>query len=160
MLLLACLQALLASAGAHPASDAAQAALHKLLMRLLQQQQQQPAGSHAASAALSGGDGVPASNAAAAPPSSLISSTTLPAAADAQAAAEREAAAKQAVEAIRAREFGVGLGLKGPAGQLMAAQNARLGRALQRLSQELYSSSSHFVLELVQVCYITCYCVT
>ncbi|WIA32564.1 hypothetical protein OEZ86_003378 [Tetradesmus obliquus] len=32
----------------------------------------------------------------------------------------------------------------------MAAQNARLGRALQRLSQELYSSSSHFVLELVQ----------
>ncbi|WIA32561.1 hypothetical protein OEZ86_003368 [Tetradesmus obliquus] len=29
-------------------------------------------------------------------------------------------------------------------------QNARLGRALQRLSQELYSSSSHFVLELVQ----------
>jgi hypothetical protein len=27
----------------------------------------------------------------------------------------------------------------------------RLGRALQRLSQELYSSNTHFVLELVQV---------
>jgi hypothetical protein len=33
----------------------------------------------------------------------------------------------------------------------MAAQNARLGRALQRLSQDLYSSNTHFVLELVQV---------
>jgi hypothetical protein len=33
----------------------------------------------------------------------------------------------------------------------MAAQNARLGRALQRLGQDLYSSNTHFVLELVQV---------
>jgi hypothetical protein len=29
-------------------------------------------------------------------------------------------------------------------------QNARVGRALQRLSQELYSKDAHFVLELVQ----------
>ena len=29
-------------------------------------------------------------------------------------------------------------------------QNARIGRALQRLSAELYSRDTHFVLELVQ----------
>ncbi len=30
-------------------------------------------------------------------------------------------------------------------------QNARMGRALARLSQELYSKDTHFVMELVQV---------
>jgi hypothetical protein len=35
--------------------------------------------------------------------------------------------------------------------RLLAAQNARMGRALARLSHELYSRDGHFVLELVQV---------
>ncbi|GFH15830.1 DUF3883 domain-containing protein [Haematococcus lacustris] len=33
---------------------------------------------------------------------------------------------------------------------MVLVQNARMGRALSRLSQELYSRDSHFVLELVQ----------
>lgn len=36
-------------------------------------------------------------------------------------------------------------------GRLCAVQNARMGRALQRLSAELYDKDTHFVLELVQV---------
>jgi hypothetical protein len=36
-------------------------------------------------------------------------------------------------------------------GRLCALQNARMGRALQRLSAELYDRDTHFVLELVQV---------
>ena len=35
-------------------------------------------------------------------------------------------------------------------GKLREVQNARMGRALQRLSAELYSRDTHFVLELVQ----------
>ena len=34
---------------------------------------------------------------------------------------------------------------------LMAVQQDRLGRSLDRLSTELYSKDAHFVLELIQV---------
>lgn len=54
------------------------------------------------------------------------------------------------VDAIRRQEFGLGLALGGEAAALQARQNERIGRALQRLSQELYSQDTHFVLELVQ----------
>jgi hypothetical protein len=33
-----------------------------------------------------------------------------------------------------------------------AANNETMGNALEKLSEELYSSDVHFVLELVQVC--------
>ncbi|GFH28446.1 DUF3883 domain-containing protein [Haematococcus lacustris] len=57
---------------------------------------------------------------------------------------------REVVEAIRREEFGIGLQLEGAAASLREVQNARMGRALSRLSQELYSRDSHFVLELVQ----------
>jgi hypothetical protein len=54
------------------------------------------------------------------------------------------------IESIRRDEFGLGLELEGVGGRLREVQNARMGRALQRLSAELYSRDTHFVLELVQ----------
>lgn len=54
------------------------------------------------------------------------------------------------VESIRREEFGVGVVLDAAGSQLRQRQNERIGRALQRLSQELYSKDTHFVLELVQ----------
>lgn len=44
-----------------------------------------------------------------------------------------------------------GADLSEAAEQLWTRQRERLGRALTRLSKELYSSNTHFVLELVQV---------
>ena len=59
--------------------------------------------------------------------------------------------AKAVVEAIRRQEFGIGLEDLGPAGNaVLEQQHKRVGRALQRLAAELYTSDSHFVLELVQ----------
>ncbi|KAJ1570005.1 hypothetical protein HK096_006342, partial [Nowakowskiella sp. JEL0078] len=57
------------------------------------------------------------------------------------------------VESIRQKEFGIGLvsndiGPKGKA--VLLAQYGRGCRALQRLSEELYSQDSHFALELLQ----------
>ena len=54
------------------------------------------------------------------------------------------------IESIRREEFGVGVELDAASNQLRHRQNERIGRALQRLSQELYSKNTHFVLELVQ----------
>ena len=54
------------------------------------------------------------------------------------------------VEAIRREEFGIGVELDAASSLLRHRQNERIGRALQRLSQELYSKDTHFVLELVQ----------
>lgn len=54
------------------------------------------------------------------------------------------------VEAIRQEEFGIGIELDAASSSLRHRQNERIGRALQRLSQELYSKDTHFVLELVQ----------
>jgi len=80
---------------------------------------------------------------------------TAPAAAAAAADGATELAPSSAsrravVEAIRREEFGLGLSLGAAGGALAERQNARIGRALQRLSTELYSKDSHFVLELVQ----------
>ena len=65
------------------------------------------------------------------------------------------ASCRAVVEGIRLEEFGLGDGSDGALGaaglRLREVQNARMGRALQRLSHELYSRDSHFVLELVQV---------
>lgn len=56
------------------------------------------------------------------------------------------------MDSIRREEFGLdndeALGEAGR--KLRTVQNDRMGRALQRLSRELYSTDSHFVLELVQ----------
>lgn len=60
------------------------------------------------------------------------------------------AVARAVVESIRREEFGLGLSLDAQAAALRERQNQRMGRALQRLSAELYSKDSHFVLELVQ----------
>ncbi|KXZ46648.1 hypothetical protein GPECTOR_41g612 [Gonium pectorale] len=54
------------------------------------------------------------------------------------------------VESIRRDEFGVGVQLDGEAAELSGRLTARTGRALQRLAAELYSTDSHFVMELVQ----------
>ena len=60
------------------------------------------------------------------------------------------AEARRVVDRIRREEFGVGLALSSQGAALVERQNERLGRALQRLSVDLYSTDSHFVLELVQ----------
>ncbi|XP_056175766.1 protein NO VEIN-like isoform X2 [Syzygium oleosum] len=54
------------------------------------------------------------------------------------------------VESIRREEFGLDPSLSSTESNLLKKQHARLGRALQCLSQELYSQDSHFLLELVQ----------
>jgi hypothetical protein len=58
--------------------------------------------------------------------------------------------ARRVVDDIRMTEFGVGLALDANGAGLREALNARVGRALQRLSAELYASDGHFLLELVQ----------
>lgn len=64
--------------------------------------------------------------------------------------AEEAKRCETVVERIRQEEFGVGVKLDAAGSQLRQRQNERIGRALQRLSQELYSKDTHFVLELVQ----------
>ncbi|PIA29997.1 hypothetical protein AQUCO_05800225v1 [Aquilegia coerulea] len=54
------------------------------------------------------------------------------------------------VESIRREEFGLVSSLTEADNIVLKKQHARLGRALQCLSQELYSQDSHFLLELVQ----------
>ncbi|TSK14591.1 Sacsin [Bagarius yarrelli] len=54
------------------------------------------------------------------------------------------------IEDIRKNEFGVGVELNEAGQNLMKKQQARLGRSLERLSTELYSKDTHFVLELIQ----------
>ena len=63
---------------------------------------------------------------------------------------------QEVIEMIRREDFGIYDGSEaihlGEAGlRLREVQNARMGRALLRLSHELYSKDSHFVLELIQV---------
>ena len=59
---------------------------------------------------------------------------------------------KKIILDIRQNEFGVGLELQLSPQQKQIAekQKEREGRSLQRLSEELYSKDTHFVLELVQ----------
>ncbi|XP_067286203.1 uncharacterized protein wu:fj29h11 isoform X3 [Pseudorasbora parva] len=54
------------------------------------------------------------------------------------------------IEDIRKTEFGIGVELNEEGQNLMKKQQARLGRSLERLSTELYSKDTHFVLELIQ----------
>ena len=54
------------------------------------------------------------------------------------------------IEGIRQTEFGMGVELDASGAELRQKMNDRLGRALHRLSQDLYSKDVHFVLELVQ----------
>eukprot|EP00850_Spirogloea_muscicola_P004410 SM000019S04954 [mRNA] locus=s19:180237:191954:+ [translate_table: standard] len=59
-----------------------------------------------------------------------------------------ESDAKHLVSTIRKEEFGIDSDDQQLNG-LLERQHARMGRALQRLSLDLYSSDTHFVLELV-----------
>ncbi|TYZ64016.1 hypothetical protein PybrP1_003535 [[Pythium] brassicae (nom. inval.)] len=55
------------------------------------------------------------------------------------------------VEQIRKEQFGIGLEVQDEAtAAVLAIQQQRLERALKRLSDELYSENTHFVLELLQ----------
>ncbi|XP_055006163.1 uncharacterized protein wu:fj29h11 isoform X2 [Boleophthalmus pectinirostris] len=54
------------------------------------------------------------------------------------------------IEDIRKSEFGVGVELTAEGQKLMQVHQERLGRSLDRLSTELYSKDTHFVLELIQ----------
>lgn len=54
------------------------------------------------------------------------------------------------IDLIRRDEFGLDSSSSGAETSMLQKQHARLGRALQCLSQELYSQDSHFILELVR----------
>ncbi|XP_013128868.1 uncharacterized protein wu:fj29h11 isoform X3 [Oreochromis niloticus] len=54
------------------------------------------------------------------------------------------------IEDIRKSEFGIGVKLTAEGQKLMQVHQERLGRSLDRLSTELYSKDTHFVLELIQ----------
>ncbi|XP_065672427.1 uncharacterized protein LOC100210004 isoform X4 [Hydra vulgaris] len=51
---------------------------------------------------------------------------------------------------IRCEQFGIGLELREQEKKLIEIYREREGRSIQRLSNELYSKDSHFVLELIQ----------
>ena len=63
---------------------------------------------------------------------------------------EKEAQCKEIILNIRLNEFGYGLSLQPEQEAIARKQREREGRGLQRLSQELYSKDTHFVLELIQ----------
>ena len=63
---------------------------------------------------------------------------------------ETEAKCRRVIESIRSEDFGVGLELEGRQKEVAHKQRQREGRGLQRLSKELYSKDTHFVLELIQ----------
>ena len=57
---------------------------------------------------------------------------------------------RRIIKQIQRDEFGVGVELNEDGQRLMKVQQERLGRSLDRLSRDLYSKDTHFVLELVQ----------
>jgi len=59
-------------------------------------------------------------------------------------------ARREFIESLRHEEFGVNVLLNEDGQRLMDKQQQRLGRSLERLSKDLYSKDTHFVLELVQ----------
>ena len=61
-----------------------------------------------------------------------------------------EGAPCSVVKQILRSEFGDGVELDDEGGKLLKTNLARLGRAIQRLASDLYSSDVHFVLELIQ----------
>ena len=54
------------------------------------------------------------------------------------------------IQAIRHDEFGIGIDLDPQQQEVAAKQRQREGRGIKRLSLELYSKDTHFVLELIQ----------
>jgi len=54
------------------------------------------------------------------------------------------------IELLCREEFGVDVVLSDDGQRLMNKHQERLGRSLERLSKELYSKDTHFVLELIQ----------
>ncbi|MGH0153085.1 UNVERIFIED_CONTAM: hypothetical protein FKN15_023719 [Acipenser sinensis] len=58
---------------------------------------------------------------------------------------------------LRKSEFGFGVLLNEEGKKLMEVHQNRLGRSLERLSTELYSKDTHFVLELIQNADDNCY---
>ena len=63
---------------------------------------------------------------------------------------ERESQCKAIIMNIRHDEFGYEIKLKPKQEEIFRKHREREGRSLKRLSQELYSKDTHFVLELVQ----------
>lgn len=57
---------------------------------------------------------------------------------------------EKVVNNIRRSEFGIGIELNEDGERLKKVQDERLGRSLDRLSKDLYSKDTHFVLELIQ----------
>lgn len=62
----------------------------------------------------------------------------------------KEQECRAVVDSIRRDEFGIGIEFPPEHRQMMENQRSREGRGLHRLSSELYSKDTHFVLELVQ----------
>ena len=56
----------------------------------------------------------------------------------------------QLIEEIREKQFGVGVELDPKGQEMLKTYREREGRSLDRLSKELYTKDSHFVLELIQ----------
>ena len=69
---------------------------------------------------------------------------------DMTAVPEENALCKAVIDNILREEFGEGLELGPEEERLVQKQRLREGRGLHRLSSELYSKDTHFVLELVQ----------
>ncbi|XP_067914661.1 uncharacterized protein wu:fj29h11 isoform X3 [Heterodontus francisci] len=63
---------------------------------------------------------------------------------------EEDNLCRMIIENIRKNEFGIGIELNDEGKKLMEVHQNRLGRSLERLSAELYSKDTHFVLELIQ----------
>ena len=68
----------------------------------------------------------------------------------AEALEARQLKCRSIVEAIRRDEFGFGIELDDKQRAYATKQRMREGRGLKRLSLELYSKDTHFVLELIQ----------
>ncbi|RXN00805.1 hypothetical protein EOD39_8678 [Acipenser ruthenus] len=69
----------------------------------------------------------------------------------------KEKECRAVIEDIRKSEFGFGVLLNEEGKKLMEVHQNRLGRSLERLSTELYSKDTHFVLELIQNADDNCY---
>jgi len=64
--------------------------------------------------------------------------------------ADRESKCFEVVQSIRHEEFGIGIELDSEQQKVASKQREREGRGIKRLSLELYSKDTHFVLELIQ----------
>lgn len=63
---------------------------------------------------------------------------------------EKEQKCQNLIDHIRQEEFGFNVELNEDGTRLLTKQQERLGRSLERLSKDLYSKDTHFVLELIQ----------